>query len=99
MTEKLLEIIRRDSKYSGFTLIEKPTPFNKLFKGKNYRIVEVYSSTIFQNTLVGFCGSFKWKDGRAIALDFDSYDPEMNVIGYQYRKEEKVLDILIEGDW
>lgn len=98
MTEQLKEILDRNERYKNFTYLEEPIPFNVLFKRKRIKEVQVHSSTIYHDSIVGFCGRFKLKDGKIVPLDFDSYNDDMRVIGYEWT-DKGMLDILVEGDW
>ena len=101
MTEELLKIIRKDPRYDGFVLLNEPIPFNQKFKGQNYKRVQIYDTTIIkEDMIVGFFGAFEWKDGMIIPLDYDTYNEEMDVLGYSWTRERPdSLDILVGENW
>ena len=91
------EIIKKDPRYSEFTLLDKPTPFNKLFENKDLYIVQLHSIKEIGESIIGFVGEFNWENNKITPLDGDSYSQEMPVYGYMYfkYKNRKCLDILI----
>lgn len=84
-------------KYQDFIEIE-PTPFNILFKDKNYETVQLHDLTPLndRSDVLGFVGSFSWNENKLTPLDGDSYYSEMLVYGY--KETDETLDILVK-DW
>lgn len=84
-------------KYHDFIEI-KPTPFNIIFKDKNYKTVQLHDLTPLKDMsdVLGFVGSFSWTGNKLIPLDGDSYYSEMLVYGY--KETDGILDILVK-DW
>lgn len=78
--------------------------FKKLFTGKNYYLVQLFDihnyGTEDNPIITGFAGTFKWVDDVLVALDGDSYDDDMVVVGYQefVNNNEPALNILVE-EW
>ena len=105
MDKELEKILKESGRYKDFTLLEKPEPFNKFFTDKNYPIVQVHSTQIFETSgkkdIVGFYGQFEWKDNKITSLDGDSYSETMLVFGYEeFDCEEDIgIDILVGNDW
>ena len=105
MDKELEKILKESERYKGFTLLEKPEPFNKHFAGKSYPIVQVHSTEIFEvssgkKDIVGFYGQFEWKNNKITPLDGDSYSETMLVLGYEEFDcdEGKGIDILVGND-
>lgn len=84
MDKKLLKIIKESERYKDFTVLDKPKSFKDLFAGKDITLVQVHSSEVMGDDIIGFCGVFEWKKDRLISLDGDSYNPEMTVLAYSY---------------
>lgn len=84
-------------KYQDFIEIE-PTPFNIIFKDKDYKTVQLHDLTPLDDMsdVLGLVGSFSWNGNKLIPLDGDSYYSEMLVHGY--KETDGVLDILVK-DW
>ena len=80
-------------------LLAKPVKFNQLFADQDINLVQVHSD--FGKVPVGFCGVFSWKDNKITPLDYDSYNPEMLVYGYEWFKSEDswALEIFVGDDW
>lgn len=101
ITQIVRELVNKVDRYSNFTVLNKPVPFNKAFSGMDIPIVQVHmvdSENISE--ICGFCGGFEWVGDRLRPLDGDSYDPEMLVYGYNWFMCEcgNGLDILV-SDW
>jgi len=101
-------IAKKSERYKRFFFLEKPVPFDELFKNRDIRVVQVHSAEVFEGELVGFCGGFEWKDGQVISRDGDSYNKGMKVLGYEWFNIEDnadegitipCLDILVGNDW
>lgn len=98
---RILRISSND-RYKNFTFLEKPTEFNKtdLFSDK-YAIIQLHDVSKIPglSDVIGFCGVFKIENGKIISLDYDSYDPQMIVVGYQEftHDNETCLDLLTIG--
>lgn len=98
-------------RYKDFTYLDKPEKFCELMANKNYDTVQVHTAAPAEdNDIVGFCGSFSWKDNVLKSLDGDSYNQNMLVYGYseftsskvvdeKCVNDEKCLDILVDNDW
>lgn len=109
MTKELREILLNSEKYSEFTFLKDSIPFNELFADEDFDYVSVYSTTILnfkdkKKDIVGFCGSFKWKDKILTSLDGDSYSEAMSVLGYKkFTNPSKDIyngiGILVGNDW
>ena len=103
--ESVKDFLSGNKRYSHFIFLDNPVPFNVLCKNENYDLVQVhYITTNKEKTdydLVGFCGKFSWKNNQLEALDYDSYNEEMKILGYEKRfKDGDVwLDILVGDDW
>ncbi len=106
MISKLRNIIEKEERYKDFTFLEKPMPFNIVFKNTDISTVQVHSSQIIEQDdyvgLVGFCGVFSWKDNKLTPLDGDSYNEKMSILGFSWFKDDKgnrCLDVLAGNDW
>jgi len=105
MNKELEKILKESERYKGFTLLEKPEPFNKYFADKNYPIVQIHSAEVFEvpdgKDIIGFCGQFAWNNNKIMPLDGDSYSETMLVYGYEEFDcdEGKGIDILVGNDW
>lgn len=106
MTKELYNIIKNLDRYKNFLFLINPIPFNKLFKDKDFDCVQLHSTQIFgEKDIVGFCGSFLWKDNKLKPLDGDSYLEDVEVIGYDffsYNENEMIkrgIDILAGNNW
>lgn len=73
-------------RYGNFAYLAKPTPFDKLFKDKNYEVVQLHDISDYTAEkgfeVIGFCGACKWQDNVLTSLDGDSYTETMEVWGY-----------------
>ena len=79
-----LKKIKENDRYKNFTFLESPVPFNKLFAGKDYDVVQLHDMTpVSDDDIVGFCGQCEWKDDNLTPLDHDSYTKKMDVFGYE----------------
>lgn len=94
----LIPVWREHRRYKEFTEMITPTPFNTLFKDKDYNIVQLHSIEPLNDLsdIIGFVGSISWIKNRLTPLDGDSYYPEMLVYGY--KETGGILDILVK-DW
>ena len=92
-----LKIFLTQDRYKNFTVLKEPTDFCKLFKDKNFGLVQVH--TYIDD--VGFCGAFGWKNNKLESLDGDSYNEEMIVYAYSTfgEKGKEALDIVVGEDW
>lgn len=106
MISKLRNIVEKEERYKDFAFLEKPMPFNTVFKNTDISTVQVHSSHIIEQDdyvgLVGFCGVFSWKDNKLTPLDGDSYNEKMSVLGFSWFKDDdgnRCLDILVGNDW
>lgn len=103
MDEKLKKILTADDRYSDFTLLENAEPFNTLFADQHIALVQVHSTQIIDdNYIVGFCGQFAWKDNILTPLDGDTYNPKMDVWGYDWFDDGhlgKCLEVLAGNNW
>jgi len=99
----MYENIKEIKRYSMFTFLPDPVPFNELFADRDIPLVQVHSAEEAGGSIVGFCGVFGWKDNVLTPLDHDSYNPKMPVIGYSHFKPEgmdtECLDIIVGDDW
>lgn len=97
--EELKQRVLNNVRYKDFIFLEKPIEFNKtdLFSDK-YAEIQLHdvSKIPGMSDVLGFCGVFKIENGKINPLDYDSYDPEMIVIGYQEftHDNEICLDLL-----
>ncbi len=93
----------QDEDYKKFTFLDTPTKFSELFADYDDIDVETHSADIWEiagkKKLVGFCGTFKWKDKNVIPLDGDSYNKDMTVFGYKWWLEDTLLFVLVGNDW
>lgn len=91
--------------FDNFKYLNTPQSFDSLFSDKDFPIIQLYDGTIISagktSIPVGFTGSFSWIDNKIIPLDGDSYDEKMVVLAIREweKDEEKIMDILVEGDW
>ena len=98
-------IIKNNNRYEKFTILDKPAVFSEMFKDNNIPCVQLHSIEVYEDEegkdIIGFCGEFKWEDGKIISLDYDSYTKNTKVYGYSWFmfKGEKCLDILVGNDW
>ncbi len=108
ISDEAMAVLKRDNRYAGFTLLDKPVPFCELFKNKSIPVVQLHSLEIFDigkdlRDIVGYCGAFSWKDGNIESLDYDSYTKKTPVFGYSWFKnknyKEYCLDILVGDEW
>ena len=102
MTEELKAILAANERYSDFKILDTPVPFAEWAKDKKYFAVQVHDTTVYKwddgADIVGFAGSFEWKDNVLTSLDGDTYNPDMPVIGYEECEGyEGEVDILVEG--
>lgn len=96
------DFIEKLERYKTFNLLKNPIPFNELFI-ENYNVVQLHSIQKIEDSIIGFCGVFKWEYGALYPLDGDSYSENMLVYGYEkfYTSKEKCgqeydgLDILV----
>lgn len=99
----MIDIAPLVTKYRDFTVLQKATPFNELYKGIDIPKVPVHSLQITNpdSGIAGFCGWFSWKDNVLTPGDGDSYNPKMKVIAYKkYRLEgEDRVAIIVGDDW
>ena len=108
MLNELRDILSNSERYKSFTMLSEPKPFNELFKDKNFDCVQLHSTQIYEcgdkKNIVGFCGTFSWKDNFLESLDMDAYSESVEVIGYEYFNNEnagikKGVEILVEEEW
>jgi hypothetical protein len=106
MTEELKSILAANERYADFVLLDTPVPFAEWAKDKYYDEVQVHDTALYKwgddkVDIIGFAGSFGWKDNILTSLDCDIYDPNMPVIGYkEYEEYEGEVDILVKaGEW
>jgi hypothetical protein len=96
-----LDLIKKNDRYKNCILLEKPVMFCSLFNDKDYDLVQVHDMNVYdEDKIIGFSGVFKWENNQIIPLDYDSYTPEMTVIGYEEfptKNGRKGLDILVES--
>lgn len=101
--EKIKEILNKNSRYDGFTLLDKPQQFNEMFAKQNFRCVNAHSVQLCsgEEDIVGFCGAFEWNNGILEPLDGDTYNEGMYVLGYEITTRNGIqeLDILVGDDW
>lgn len=102
MTEELKAIVTANDRYADFVLLDTPVPFSVWAKDKDYPTVQVHDTTVYKwedgADILGFVGSFKWKDNALTPLDGDTYNELMPVIGYE--EFEDGVDILVKaGEW
>ena len=94
------EIVSNDIRYKNFKILDEPQCFSDMYKDRDFETVDVHSVYVISNTqILGFCGSFQWKNGYVIPCDGDTYNREMLVLGYEYDERVDVLDILVGNDW
>lgn len=101
---KLSSIIKNLDRYKGFTLLNEPKPFSELMKNKNIGLVQVHCATPIcdDKDIVGFVGIFKWENNTLTPLDGDTYNPDVNILGYEWFKNDngdECLDILTDENW
>ncbi len=105
-----LMIAKNSERYKDFIYFDKskdkPVSFKELMAGENIDVVQVHSLQVLGNngyeTIVGFCGSFEWKNGTLRPLDGDSYNPATLVYGYKWFTAidgGRGLEILVGDDW
>ena len=82
------------ARYQDFPEI-KPTPFNILFKDRDFETVQLHDIAP-EDGIIGFVGVISWINNELNSLDGDNYYPEMLVYGY--KETDEVLDILVK-DW
>ena len=104
--ESVKDFLSENKRYSHFIFLDNPVPFNVLCKNKNYDLVQVYSVSIDEDKdnydLIGFCGQFSWKENQLTALDYDSYNEDMLILGYEKGFDQDgdiCLDVLVGNDW
>lgn len=100
-----LDYIKSKERYEDFTFFDEPVMFNEFFKDSDYDVVQIHDINKLhikghEDEIVGFAGSFKWKDNTLFSLDGDSYTEKMKVYGYELfdYEGEKGLDILVK-EW
>ena len=85
------QIVKSDSRYKGFVIMDEPATFSKMFAGQDIPCVQLHSIQVYGNgneeDIVGFCGSFRWENNE--------------VYGYSWfiNGNAKCLDILVGEDW
>lgn len=96
-----MEIIQKLPRYKDFTIVEEPIKFKDMFVGQNIDLVQLHSTEVVFDTIVGFCGVFQWHDNKLLPLDGDSYSENVIVLGYDWFEHDgkKCLDILVGNDW
>lgn len=94
------EIIKTDDRYKDFVIFDEPKPFCELFT-EDIPVVQTHSTQVYKGIILGFCGTFSWKNHQIKSLDGDSYNEKMLVLGYEWFKTGKknCLDILVGDDW
>lgn len=103
-SRQMRDNMKMDERYKNFTFLEDPVPFDKLFDGKDYNLVQLHDVSNYgsedEPVVVGFVGAFKWIAGIISPLDGDTYFKDMEVLGYhEFNCEGEIaLDILVE-DW
>ena len=103
-TDVWKNIVKSNKRYADFTILEKSKRFNEMFAGQNIPCVQLHSTELLSDLsdIVGFCGTFGWKDGILTPLDGDSYAEDMSVLGYNWftnENGEKCLNVLVGDDW
>ena len=96
------EIIKNDDRYEDFTIVDNPTKFKDMFSDLTIECVQLHLTQVWGESIVGFCGAFKWKDNKIIPLDGDSYSADVLVLGYDWFTDDDgmlCLDILVGNDW
>lgn len=95
------EVIKKDDRYKDFIIVDKPQPFCKMFADKDIPCVQLHTTYIFQDKIIGFCGSFKWENNEIHSLDGDTYPKDFLVLGYCWfeLKGQQCLDVLVGYDW
>lgn len=110
MNDELKGILETSDYYEEFTFLDKPTCFKDMFKDRDFDAVQLYSTQIIDigndvKDIVGFCGIFRWTDGKIYPLDGDIYYDDFNVLGFEeFNYEEngmqlKGIDVLVGDDW
>lgn len=97
-------IIKNLDRYKTFTLLDSPKPFSELMKNETVSLVQVHCATLINDNtdIVGFCGVFKWENNVLTPLDGDIYNPDVNVLGYDWFTDKdgnRCLDILVDENW
>ena len=95
-----------NERYKDFIILDNPVKFCELFDSKKYTCIPCVQlhciDTCCNNytDIVGFCGEFKWENGKIISLDHDSYYDDTLVYGYSWfnRDDKLMLDILVD-EW
>lgn len=88
MNDELKDILKVSDRYKGFTFLDKPACFKDMFKGRDFDAVQLHSTQIIdigdgKKDIVGFCGIFRWTDGKIYSLDGDIYYDDFKVIGFE----------------
>lgn len=107
---ELIDILKNSDRYKKFIFLDKPVCFKDMFKDRNFDTVQLHSTQIIDigngmKNIVGFCGVFKWADGKITPLDGDTYYDDFNVLGFEefnYEKNGmklKGIDVLVGNDW
>ena len=75
MSDELKDVLKASDRYKKFTLPDKPACFKDMFKGRDFDVVQLHSTQIIdidgKKDIVGFCGIFRWTDGKIYSLDGD----------------------------
>lgn len=109
MSDKLKDILKTSDRYKKFTLPDKPACFKDMFRGRDFDAVQLHSTQIIdtgdgKKDIVGFCGIFRWTDGKIYPLDGDIYYDDFKVIGFEEFQNIPMgvntgIDILVGDDW
>lgn len=95
------ELVKNSERYKDFIILDKPMRFSEMFANKDIHCVQLHSTYIYLNTLLGFCGAFQWENNQIQSLDGDTYNKDCFVLGYHWfeTQGQTCLDILVGEDW
>lgn len=109
MNNELKDILKTSDRYEGFTFLDKPVCFKDMFKDKDFDVVQLHSTQIIDigngvKDIVGFCGIFRWTDGKIYPLDGDIYYDDFKILGFEEFQNIPMgvnvgIDILVGDDW
>ena len=87
MSDELKDILKASDRYKYFKFLKKPASIKDMIKGRDFDAVQLHSTQIIdidgKKDIVGFCGIFRWTDGKIYSLDGDIYYDDFKVIGFE----------------
>ena len=106
-TEDWKNIAEKSERYKGFTILDEPVSLKEFVTGHgDVDLIQIHSTQIVRDNLVGFVGQCRWRNNTLISLDGDTNNENMMVLGYDWfypmSDEEysgECLDILVGDDW